>query len=309
MTAALTPTVVLDRISRWYGPVIGLNDVSLTLEPGVTGLLGPNGAGKSTLLKIVTGQLRPSQGLVQVFGERVFGNSAVFSRLGVCPDHEEMWEHLSGRQHVESLLRLGGFARAEARRLAGDTLERVGLGDSADRRVGGYSKGMRQRVRIAVATAHDPDLVILDEPLTGMDPVGRGEIIDYVRALADRGKTILLSGHVLHEVERMTRRIILIHKGQVLAEGTLAEIRRALDQRPHRIEVGTPEPRKTALLLMEDPGVVKVAVFERRVELEVIEVEPFFRRLMKLCRDGAVQVDRYESTVDNLQAIFDYLIA
>lgn len=303
------PSVALARVSHWYGPVIGLNDVSLQFQPGVTGLLGPNGAGKSTLMRLVTGQMTPSQGGVTVFGAAPFSNPIALMRIGHSPEHEELYDHLGGLDHLVVLLHYGGFAMGAARRLAGAAIERVGLADAAHRRVGGYSKGMRQRLRIAQAIAHEPDLVVLDEPLNGLDPVGRREMIDLVRELGASGRTVVVSGHVLHEVEKMTRRIALIHRGRVLAEGTLDEIRRALDARPHHVRVATSDPRALARLMLEDAGVVSVQIDREEARFEVKEPGPFFDRLGRIAVAGELQVREFEATDDNLQAIFDYLVA
>ncbi|MSR46184.1 MAG: ATP-binding cassette domain-containing protein [Planctomycetes bacterium] len=303
------PTVELERVSHWYGPVIGLNDVSLKFEPGVTGLLGPNGAGKSTLMRLMTGQMNASQGGVRVFGQAPFANPAVAGRLGHSPEHEQLWDHLTGRNHLVALLRYGGFTAVESRERADRALERVGMTAAAEKRVGAYSKGMRQRLRIGQAIAHDPELVVLDEPLNGLDPVGRREMIDLVRALGAGGHTVIVSGHVLHEVEKMTRRIALVHHGQVLAEGTIDEIRKALDKRPHHVRVATDDPRGLARLLLEEPGVVSVRVAKGEAHFEVTEPGAFFDRLARVAADGFVVVREYESTDDNLQAVFDYLVA
>ena len=303
------PSVSLQRVSHWYGPVIGLNDVSLELRPGVTGLLGPNGAGKSTLMRLVTGQMPASQGEVRVFGERPFANPRALMRLGLCPEHEELYDHLTGREHVVALLDYAGFPPGEAVRLADAAIAQAGLVAAARKRVGAYSKGMRQRLRIAQAVAHDPDLVVLDEPLSGLDPVGRREMIDLVRELGAAGRTVLVSGHVLHEVEKMTRCIALIHRGRMLAEGTLDEIRRALDARPHHVRVAASDPRALARMLLETPGVVSVRFEDGEARFEVKQPGPFFDRLGRIAAEGDVDVREFETTDDNLQAIFDYLVA
>jgi len=308
-SATTPPTVELSRVSHWYGPVIGLNDVSLELRPGVTGLLGPNGAGKSTLLRLLTGQMEPSQGRVRVFGETPFANPSVLMRLGMSPEHEDLYDSLTAQAHLVFLLRYGGFAKGLATELADATLARVGLSAVATRRVGAYSKGMRQRLRIAQAFAHGPALIVLDEPLNGLDPVGRREMIDLVRELGASGRTVVVSGHVLHEVEKMTRRIVTIHKGRVLAEGTLDEIRRALDARPHHVRVVTPHPRPLALRLMGESGVVSARVGADEATFEVKDPGPFFDRLARIAADGEIPVQEFEATDDNLQAIFDYLMA
>ena len=301
--------IVLEHVSRWYGPVIGLNDVSLEIPPGVTGLLGPNGAGKSTLIKLVTGQLRPSQGKVHVFGARVFANPRVLARIGHCPDHEQLYEHRSPVQHLLFWLRLAGHSRRTARSLAADALDLVGLTSVSHREVGGFSKGMRQRLRIAQTIAHRPDLVVLDEPLTGLDPVGRREMIDLVRRLGELGASVLLSGHVLHEVQRMTRRVALIHNGRLLAEGTLGEIRTALDRRPHRVRLGAADPRALARELVVDPAVGQVTLDGDGLELEVRDGDGFFDRLLPRIASGELCVEHFETTDDDLQSIFDYLVA
>jgi len=308
-SGAEAATIELTRVSHWYGPVIGLNDVSLRFHGGVTGLLGPNGAGKSTLLRLLTGQMRPSQGGVSVFGESPFANPRVLMRLGMSPEHEELYDHLDARGHVAFLLQFGGFGRAQALELADAALERVGLAEVATRRVGGFSKGMRQRLRIAQAIAHGPALIVLDEPLNGLDPVGRREMIELVRELGASGRTVLVSGHVLHEIEKMTRRVVTIHRGRVLAEGTLDEIRRSLEARPHHVRVATGSPRELARRLVGEAGVVSVRMDEHEANFEVKDPAPFFDRLTRIAADGEVAVHEFETTDDNLQAIFDYLMA
>jgi ABC-2 type transport system ATP-binding protein len=302
-------TVELARVSHWYGPVIGLNDVSLAFRPGVTGLLGPNGAGKSTLLRLMTGQMEPSQGDVRVFGEHPFANPRVLMRLGMCPEHEELYDHLGARAHLVHLLRYGGFTREQALALADAALARVGLTQVATRRVGGFSKGLRQRLRIAQSIAHGPELIVLDEPLNGLDPVGRREMIDLVRELGASGRTVVASGHVLQEIEKMTRRIVTIHRGRVLAEGTLDEIRRSLDARPHHVRVATPQPRELAQRLLGEAGVVSVRVSADEARFEVKDPAPFFDRLTTIAAGGEIPVREFETTDDNLQSIFDYLMA
>jgi ABC-2 type transport system ATP-binding protein len=301
--------VFVDRVSHWYGPVIGLNDVTLELRPGVTGLLGPNGAGKSTLMRLVTGQTAPSQGDVRVFGERPFANPDALMRLGHSPEHEELYDQLDGPRHVFTLLHYGGFGVTEAWSLAHAAIERVGLTSAGSKKVGAYSKGMRQRLRIAQAIAHSPDVLVFDEPLNGLDPVGRRQMIELIRELGGAGHTVLVSGHVLHEVERMTRRIVLIHHGRVLAEGTLGDIRRALDARPHHVRVVSSDPRGLAQLLLAQPGVVSVAIAGDEARFETTDPAPFFDRLTRIAAEGAITVREFEPTDDNLQAVFDYLVA
>ena len=197
----MTATLEYVRASRWYGPVIALNDVTTTVGPGVTGLLGPNGAGKSTFLKLAAGQLAPSQGEVRVLGQPAWGSPQLFHRVGVCPEADAFWEGLTGLQFLMALLRLTGFDDAECRRRADHALEQVALTEARDRKIGGYSKGMRQRIKMAQSLSHDPQVLLLDEPLSGMDPVNRRRVVDLVKKLGREGRTVLVSSHILHEVE------------------------------------------------------------------------------------------------------------
>ncbi|MEZ6004201.1 MAG: ABC transporter ATP-binding protein [Planctomycetota bacterium] len=195
------PVIEASSLGRWYGEVIGLSDLEVSFEPGITGLLGPNGAGKSTFMRLVVGELKPSRGSLRVLGHVPFANRELYPRLGFAPQQDALYDEMSGLGFVRHLLRLSGYSRSEATRLATRAMERVDLADAMHRPCKGYSKGMRQRTRLAQAIAHDPDLLVLDEPLTGLDPVARRQAIDLFRELADEGKSLVLSSHVLHEVE------------------------------------------------------------------------------------------------------------
>jgi ABC-2 type transport system ATP-binding protein len=223
--------------AKWYGQVIGLMDATVQIGHGVTGLLGPNGAGKSTFLKLLTGQLRPSQGRVRLLGVDPFAATSVHRRIGFLPEPDAFYDDLDGLAFVTLLTRLHGFGAREARARAERALERVGLLDVARRRVRGYSKGMRQRVKLAQAIAHDPDVLILDEPLTGMDPVWRRKIMELVRSLGAAGTSVIVSSHILHEVEGMAAEFILLYGGRVKAYGVREEIRAVLHQYPHRVRI------------------------------------------------------------------------
>ena len=255
MTAALEYV----RASRWYGPVIALNDVTTSISPGVTGLLGPNGAGKSTFLKLAAGQLAPSQGEVRILGLPAWGSPQVFHRVGLCPEADAFWDRLTGLQFLEALLRLTGFDDAECRRRAMAALELVDLVAAKDRKIGGYSKGMRQRIKLAQALAHDPEVLLLDEPLTGMDPVNRRRIGDLVKRLGSEGRTVVVSSHVLHEVEAMTRRVLLIHNGRILAEGDVREIRDLMDEHPHTVSLRARDPRTLAQAVVGQTHVLSLS--------------------------------------------------
>ncbi|HXG10216.1 MAG TPA: ABC transporter ATP-binding protein [Gemmataceae bacterium] len=228
--------LLFERVSKWYGPVIGVNQVTLELRPGITGLVGANGAGKSTLLRLATGQLRPDLGRVLVRGLDAWSATAK-RHVGYCPDIDSFYEEMSGRQFVEAMARLCGYSRREAQERTDEVLDLVGMTDRAERRLRGYSKGMRQRIKLAQALVHDPELLVLDEPLSGIDPVGRWESINLFRELADRGKCLLISSHELEELEKLTDHVAIMARGRIAAVGTLAQIRDLLDDHPLTIRV------------------------------------------------------------------------
>jgi ABC-2 type transport system ATP-binding protein len=298
------------ELTKLYGVVIGVNDLTLSLEPGVHGLLGPNGAGKSTLLKLITGQLRPSNGALRVLGEDPWNNAALYRRVGYCPEHDAFWDFLSGREFVETLARLQGLSRDEARGAAERALLRVGAGEFADRRISTYSKGMRQRTKLAQALAHEPELLVLDEPLSGTDPVGRREIMDVIVGLGRGGASVLVSSHVMHEVEAMTHRFLLIYGGRVLAAGDVQEIRRLLDDIPHHVRIVCDAPRALARRLAGEAQVQGLTVDEARGELLVSTRAPhaLFAALPEHAHEAGVAVLELYSSDESLDAVFGYLV-
>jgi ABC-2 type transport system ATP-binding protein len=304
----MTAAIEFGHVSRWYGSVIALNDVSLALGPGVTGLLGPNGAGKSTFLRLASGQIAPSQGDVRVLGRAPWGAPGIFRRVGVCPDADAFWDGLTGRQFLGGILELSGFAPDECARRAEAALAEVGLGDAALRRIAGYSKGMRQRLKLAQALAHDPEILFLDEPLTGLDPLHRRRVIDLVRRWGREGKTVVVSSHILPEVEAMTRRIVLIHKGRVLAEGDIREIRDLIDEHPHTVALRAREPRTLAQGLAAWPHVLSLAFGPEGEWLTVQTAHPdeFYETIPELAI--ATGVTEMFATDDDLESVFRYLV-
>lgn len=300
-----------DQLGRWYGLVVGLADLTLTLERGVTGLVGPNGAGKSTFLKLVAGEIRPSRGTLTVLDLEPFANSALFRRAGFCPQQETLYEDMTGLEVVRFLMRLHGFGAAEASSRANEALDRVGLGDARKRRVGGYSKGMRQRTKIAQAIAHGPELIVADEPFNGLDPVGRAEMTTLFAQLGSEGVSVLVSSHVLHEVEALTRQIVLFHRGRLLAQGPVAQVRKLLSRHPRRVELRAREPRKLARALVELDFVasVRVQTDEGRVSVETLDLERFFVELTRVVAETKAGVTSLESQDASLEAVFDYLVA
>lgn len=302
--------VDLEGVSRWYGQVIGVNDVTCSIGPGLTALLGMNGAGKSTLMRLITGQLKPTTGRISVFGQEPFSNPEVYRRLGYCPEIDNFYEHYTGRRFVAFLARLSGMSAAEARARTAQVLADVGMAERADRKIAGYSKGMRQRIKLAQAMLHDPEIILLDEPLNGLDPVGRREFIEVLGALAKAGKCIIVSSHILFEVEQMTRSILLLHRGRLLATGDLRVIRSLIDKHPHQVRIETEQPRKAAELLISLPNVVSLQVdrSERFLRLEVREPDAFYERLSDLVQERQLEVRGFSSPDNNLESVFKYLV-
>ncbi len=298
------------ELGRWYGQVVGLNDLTVEIGPGITGLLGPNGAGKSTFLKLVAGEIRPSRGSLKVLGEDPFANRRLYRRLGFAPQQDALYDSMKGVELVAFLLRLTGFSAVEARKRARTALERVGLDPALGRRVGAYSKGMRQRVKLAQALAHEPELLVLDEPLTGLDPLGRRDLIALLKELAAAGTHVIFSSHVLHEVESVTSEILVLHRGRLLAQGAVAEVRRLLSRHPRRIEIRAARARQLAreLLTLDEVLSVRLEPDDGLVRLETGDVDRFFERMTRLVANGGFGVRSLESVDASLEAVFDYLI-
>ena len=240
------PAVALDHVSKWYGQVIGINDISIAIDGGVTGILGMNGAGKSTLFKLLMGRIRPSKGSVRLFGTNPWDSTAPYRRIGYVSESERMYDWMTSIDFVSTLARLHGMTRSEAEFRSEQALSFVDLGDVLNKEIGKYSKGMRQRVKIAAALVHDPDLLILDEPLHGCDPLARTSIMNVIREMGSRGKTVLLSSHILEEIERITEQIVILHAGRLVALGNLHAIRAMLDKHPHRILIHCEDARALA---------------------------------------------------------------
>lgn len=306
----MTAVIATSKLSKWYGNVLGLSDVSLEIEPGVTGLLGPNGAGKSTFLKLITGQIKPSIGTVRIFDQRVRGNAALFSRVGYCPEHDAFYEEMSGWVFLTSLLKLHGYSAEETRARAEEALAIVELSADKDRQIRAYSRGMRQRLKFAQAIAHDPEVIILDEPMSGLDPLGKRKLIRLIKTYKERGKTVIVSSHVLPEIEALTRTIILIHQGKVFAKGDVHYIRDLIDSHPHMVSVRCPDPRRLAGRLLPEDYVRKVHFGSdgRSFLVETNNRDKFFSLLLSLIVENRTEVEEITSPDDNLQAVFDYLI-
>ncbi len=302
------PLVETEKLCKWYGRVVGVNEFTVRIPPGVTGLLGPNGAGKSTFIKLLIGALRPSKGTLKVLGQRVWGNRELLARIGYCPEHDGLYDDLTGREFVTMMAQLSGMPAATARQRADEALERLGLTGAAGRALGGYSKGMRQRAKLAQAIVHDPELLLLDEPLTGCDPLARVSIIKLIKDLGGAGKAVLVSSHILHEVEAMTSEILLVYKGQVLAEGNIYRIREMIDGHPHKIRVECSDARGLASQLCASVDVRRIDFLEDgALELETPNPDGCYPLIPKLALAHGVKIRALTSPDNNLQAVFEYL--
>ena len=286
---AAPPRTVVESstLSKWYGQVIGLNDVTVSVPSGVTGILGPNGAGKSTFMKLMTGQLEPSKGSITVLGEPIWGNPSLYFRIGFCPDQDAFYDRMTGLEWLAALVRLNGYSEAESLEAARRALDTVDLLEAADKKIGSYSKGMRQRVKLAQAVVHDPELLILDEPLSGMDPIGRRKTIRLIKDWARAGKTVIVSSHILHEIEAMTSNILLINNGRILAEGNVHQIRDLIDTHPHTVYIRAADPRGLARRFLSHDDVISLRFEEGAVVVQTAAPDGVLR-----AADGVGRVGR-----------------
>ncbi|HEY2249610.1 MAG TPA: ABC transporter ATP-binding protein [Planctomycetaceae bacterium] len=304
-----SPIAEFSHVTKWYGPVIGVNDVSFQLAPGITGLLGPNGAGKTTLIKLLTGQLHPSLGEILVRGHSAW-SAAAKRHIGYCPDVDAVYEEMSGRQFVMTMARLHGMDRHTARERTEAALADVGMSDRADRTLRGCSKGMRQRIKLAQSLVHYPDLLIVDEPLNGIDPVGRRELMEFFRRFRDRGKVVLVSSHILEEMDALADQVIFLGRGRVLAMGTLAEIRQMLAAHPQRVRIKSSQARELAGQLISWSQVRGIDLpAEDELTLQVQRPDEFFRQFAALVVERGIDLASLETTDVSAEAIFDYVMS
>lgn len=310
-----TPVLLFEQVSKWYGPVIGVNQVTLELRGGITGLVGANGAGKSTLLRLATGQLLPDIGKVTVAGVDAWDWKA--KRLvGYCPDNDVFYEEMSGFQFVETMARLCGFTRRDARLRTEAVIEQVGMVGRSDRRIRGYSKGMRQRIKLAQALLNDPVLLVLDEPMSGIDPIGRKDFVELFMSLAEAGKCLLISSHELEELEKLTDHVAIMARGRIAAVGPVMQIRDLLDNHPMAIRIDVANPRAIASQLLDFPDVVGIDLTEPSVDssdpggviVKAKNPRKFFRDFGRLVVTQTLNVQRLESLDDSTQAILGYLL-
>jgi ABC-2 type transport system ATP-binding protein len=306
--AASPPAPLLfQHVSRWYGPVIGINQVTLELRPCITGLVGHNGSGKSTLLRLAAGQIRPDLGQVLVAGHDAWSAEAK-RHLGYCPELDTFYEEMSGRRFVETMAQLCGYPRREALRRAARTLELVGMIDRAHRPLAGYSKGMRQRIKLAQALLHDPELLLLDEPLSGIDPIGRRESIELFLELARQGKCLLISSHELEELEKLTDQVAIMAAGRIAAVGSLSQIRELLDDQPLSIRIACEQSPVLAGRLLEWEEVVGLDRDERSLVVRARNPRRFFQRLGQLVIEEDLDVRHLEALDESTHDVLGYIL-
>jgi len=303
---AVVPALQLDHVSRWYGNVVAVNDVSFALGAGVTGLLGPNGAGKSTLLHLMAGLLRPSAGSVLVRGRAAWRDPAIYRDIGLVPEKEAVHPYLSGYEFALLNARLQGVPDPEG--AARRAIEIVDLVDASHRPTGTYSKGMRQRAKIAGALVHEPTVLLLDEPFNGMDPRQRLHMMDLLRSMAAAGRTILFSSHILEEVERLADSILVVHAGRLAAAGDYRSIRRLMTDRPHTFRVRSSDDRRLAAALIADPAVFGAELLDGRLAVSTSDYAAFTHALPRLAAGAGITLHEVAPTNDSLESVFSYLV-
>jgi ABC-2 type transport system ATP-binding protein len=305
----LVPSILrFDHVSKWYGPVIGVNQVTLELHPGITGLVGSNGAGKSTLMRLAAGQLRPEIGSVRVC-DREAWSAAAKRHIGYCPDVDRFYEEMSGRRFVEIMARFSGYTAPQARDRAGAVLELVGMAKRCDRPLGGYSKGMRQRIKLAQALVHDPQLLLLDEPLSGIDPIGRREFVDVLLRLGGQGKCLLVSSHELEELEKLTDRVAIVARGRIAAVGTQTQIRDLLNDHPLAIRLSCDRDRDLALSIMRLDEVVGIDLEGTDgLVVRARNARRFFEQLTTLVLEEDFDMRHIETLDESTHSLLEYLL-
>jgi ABC-2 type transport system ATP-binding protein len=300
------PTIALAGVSRWYGNVVAVNEITFEVVPGVTGLLGPNGAGKSTLLHMLSGFLKPSAGSVTVLGESPWRNPSLYRHLGLVPERESVYGHLTGYEFVLLSARLQGLADPhEATRRA---IAEVELGAASSRATGGYSKGMKQRIKVAAALVHDPTVLLLDEPFNGADPRQRLHMTELFRRLAAEGRTILFSSHILEEVERLAERVLVIVAGRLAASGDFREIRRLMTDAPHTFVLRTSDNRRLAAALAGHESVIGLDLGTELLTVRTSQLGAFSRAAPVIARDADVSIRELRPTDESLEGVFTYLV-
>lgn len=300
-------TINIEHTSRWFGNVVAVNDVTMTVGPGVTGLLGPNGAGKSTLINMMAGFLSPSTGSVTLDGKQIWRNEAAYTQIGIVPEREGMYDFLTGLEFVVANAELHGLGTKEAR----TALATVEMEAAADRQIATYSKGMRQRVKMASALVHNPSVLLLDEPFNGMDPRQRMQLMELLRQMGDSGRTVLFSSHILEEVEQLASHIEVIVAGRHAASGDFRKIRRLMTDRPHRYLVRSSDDRALAAALIADPSTagIEVDLVEGALRIQAVDFGRFTQLLPRVAREHSIRLLTVSPSDESLESVFSYLVA
>jgi len=302
--------IVLENVSKFYGEVLGVNRVSLAIEPGITSLVGPNGAGKTTLLNLMTGLLKPTKGTVRVLGTEPSDPEMFYRKIGYCSQFDSFPKGVTGYQLISSMMSIHGYDRADAKARTSAVIEKVGMGDAADRRIAGYSKGMRQRIKLALAIAHDPKVLVLDEPLNGLDPMARAEVIELFRKFAENGLHVVISSHILHEVDIISDSVIMMSSGYVVAEGDIQSVRNEMDDHPIHIFIRCDRPSLVAALIFQQDSVVEAKIHADGGGLLVASrnADNFYRLFNRIVLDHHISVEAVEPADENVHSVYEYLI-
>ena len=303
-------TIVFDNVSKFYGEILGVNRVSLAIPPGITSLVGPNGAGKTTLMNLMTGLLRPTRGRITVLGVPTDRPDELFRKVGYCSQFDSFPRGLTGREFIKSFLLVSGIAKNDAENWTENALDRISLLDAANRKIGAYSKGMRQRLRLAQSIAHQPSVLILDEPLNGLDPMVRAETIALFKKLAAEGMHLIISSHILHEVDMMSDRVVLLNNGYIVAEGGIHGVRDEMETHPMQVLIRCDRPAALASRMFAADDVVEARLHEDRGGLFIKTREPdrFYLLLNEVVAQGEINVESIAPVDDDLSAVYQYLI-
>ena len=302
--------IVFENVSKFYGEVLGVNRVSLTIEPGITSLVGPNGAGKTTLMNLMTGLLRPTKGDVRVMGISPSDPERFYRKVGYCPQFDSFPKGLSGYDLIRSMMAVHGHGRDEAEHLTWNIIEKVGMTDAAKRRIAGYSKGMRQRIKLALALAHEPKVLVLDEPLNGLDPMARAEVIEIFRKFAESGMHVVISSHIMHEVDMISDRIVMMSTGYVVAEGDIQGVRGEMEDHPMQILIRCDRPSVVAARVFLQDSVVEVKIHAdgRGLLVSTRNADQFYTLLNRIVLENDIAVESVAPADENIHAVYQYLV-
>lgn len=310
MSQAAPQMIMFEDVSKFYGEILGVNRVNLNIAPGITSLVGPNGSGKTTLMNLMCGLLQPTRGRISVLGTPPNRPEELFRKVGYCSQFDSFPRGMTGREFIKSLLSVHGYDHDDAASLTHKALERVSLLDAADRKVAGYSKGMRQRIRLAQSIAHNPVVLILDEPLNGLDPMARAEVIRLFRQLADEGLYLIISSHILHEVDMMSDCVVLLNNGYVVAEGDIHGVRDEMEEHPIQVLIRCDRPSSLAARVFDQDGIVEARIHDDRRGLFVKTRDPdkFHLLLNRIVLENGINIESVAPADDDLNAVYQYLI-